>query len=103
MIRASSLSLLERIGKKIPDPVIIFLGLYVICLLASVSLAGREFTTPSATGSDITHSIRNMLELDNIRWIFDNALLQNWLTFGHGIRPFSRLADHFRASCLIFR
>ncbi|WP_211825289.1 AbgT family transporter [Kistimonas asteriae] len=85
MIRASSLSLLERIGKKIPDPVIIFLGLYVLCLLASVSLAGRQFSTPSITGSDTIHSIRNMLELDNIRWIFDHALLQNWLTFGHGI------------------
>ena len=31
------------------------------------------------------HEIRNMLASENVVWLFDNALLANWLGFGGGV------------------
>ncbi len=81
----SKQSLIERIGKKIPDPVIIFMGLYVITMLITLALGGKEFSTLAADGSTISYQIKNMFSAENIRWIFDNALTTNWLQYGGGV------------------
>ena len=78
-------SLIERIGKKIPDPTIIFIALYAITMVITLFLGGKTFSTLGADGGEITYQIKNMFEGENIRWIFDNALTTNWLQYGGGI------------------
>lgn len=81
----SRTSLIEKIGKKIPDPVIIFMGLYVITMLLTLVMGGKTFETMSIDGGSIVHEIKNMFAAENIRWIFSNALLKNWLSYGGGV------------------
>lgn len=40
----------ERVGHKIPDPVIIFMAFYPIAFLATVLLGGHAFETMGAGG-----------------------------------------------------
>ncbi|CAM3859016.1 AbgT family transporter [Parendozoicomonas haliclonae] len=81
----SARSFFERVGHAIPDPVIIFIFLYVVCLIVSASLGGTSFVTPAANGETSVHTIRNMFSYEGIFWIFQNAVLQNWLAFGGGV------------------
>ncbi|MEF9959898.1 MAG: AbgT family transporter [Niameybacter sp.] len=83
--KKSRTSFIEKIGKKIPDPVIIFLGLYAATMLLTLVLGGNTFETMGADGGSIVHEIKNMFTAENIRWIFDNALLTNWLGYGGGV------------------
>lgn len=76
---------IERIGRKIPDPVVLFMSLYPLTLLASFLLAGYSFETIGAGGQKVTQVIKPMFEAEHVRWIFDNALVANWLAFGNGV------------------
>ncbi len=76
---------IERAGKKIPDPVIIFMFLFTACLLISGMIGGLQFETLGADGGSIEHTIKSMLDTENVRWIFNNAILANWLSFGGGV------------------
>jgi aminobenzoyl-glutamate transport protein len=76
---------IERIGHKIPDPVIIFMSFYPIAFLATVLMGGHTFETMGAGGEPISYQILPMYEAEHVRWIFDNALLRNWLAFGNGV------------------
>ncbi len=78
-------SLIETIGRKIPDPTIIFMILFAVTMVLTVVLGGKEFTTIAQDGGEITYQIKNMFETENLRWIFDNALLTNWLAYGGGV------------------
>jgi len=76
---------IERVGKKIPDPVVIFMSLYPLTLIAALLLAGHRFETIGAGGQKVAQSIKPMFEAEHVRWIFDNALVANWLAFGNGV------------------
>lgn len=78
-------SLIERIGRKIPDPTIIFMILFAVTMVITLFLGGKEFSTLAKDGGTITYQIKNMFDAENIRWIFDNALLTNWLAYGGGV------------------
>ena len=78
-------SLIERIGSKIPDPVIIFISLYVIVMILSAIFGGLTFETLDKDGNTLSYTIQNMFKSENIRWIFDNALTTNWLSYAGGI------------------
>jgi len=81
----STLSLVEKIGKKIPDPVIIFMFLLAFCLVLTAIIGGLTFETQNAGGGVTTHVIKDMTDTENVRWLFDNALVKNWLAFGNGV------------------
>ncbi|OOO00533.1 MAG: aminobenzoyl-glutamate transporter [Epulopiscium sp. Nele67-Bin004] len=81
----NEISFIEKIGQKIPDPAVIFMILYIITLVVSVILGGTEFSTLGRDGDTVTYYINNMLSTENIVWIFDNALLANWLAYGGGV------------------
>ncbi|WP_095497166.1 AbgT family transporter [Paraferrimonas haliotis] len=81
----ATLSLVEKIGKKIPDPIVIFMSLLTFCFLLTAVVGGLTFDTQNPGGGVTTHVIKNMTEAENVRWLFDNALLQNWLAFGNGV------------------
>ncbi|MBT1450317.1 AbgT family transporter [Glaciecola sp. XM2] len=78
-------SFIERVGKRIPDPVIIFMAFYPAAYLLTVLMSGYTFETPGAGGTPVQHQILGMHEAANMQWIFDNALLANWLAFGNGV------------------
>jgi aminobenzoyl-glutamate transport protein len=75
----------ERVGHKIPDPVIIFMAFYPIAFIATVFMGGHTFETMGAGGEPISYTILPMYAAEHVRWIFDNALLRNWLAFGNGV------------------
>ena len=81
----TKMSFIEKVGKKIPDPVIIFMILYAIVMIASIFMGGMEFETLAADGGTISYEIKNMFAAENFRWIFGNALLNNWLAYGGGV------------------
>lgn len=78
-------SFIEKVGKKIPDPVIIFMILYAIVITATIFMGGIKFETLGADGGTVAYEIKNMFQAENFRWIFDNALLNNWLAYGGGV------------------
>lgn len=75
----------EQIGRKIPDPVIIFLMFYPLAYAVCLLMSGHEFSVQRAEGEPLTFMIKPMHHSEHVRWIFDNALLQNWLAFGQGV------------------
>jgi len=75
----------ERVGRSIPDPIIIFMAFYPLAFLVTVLMGGHRFETPGAGGEASVYEIRAMYEAEHVRWIFDNALLDNWLGFGGGV------------------
>lgn len=77
--------IIARIGAKIPDPILIFIGLYCLVMLISGLVGGASFHTLGADGGETHYVIPNMFQPENIRWIFNNALLTNWLGYAGGI------------------
>jgi aminobenzoyl-glutamate transport protein len=75
----------ERAGHKIPDPVLIFMAFYPLAFLVTVLMGGHTFATAGAGGEPVTHQILPMYQAEHLRWVFDNALLANWLAFGGGV------------------
>ncbi len=80
-----TISFIEKVGKKIPDPVVIFIWLLALGFLLTMLIGGLTFETTSASGEPIIHTIKNMGEAENVRWLFDNAILKNWMAFGNGV------------------
>ncbi|MDQ0150426.1 AbgT family transporter [Eubacterium multiforme] len=78
-------SFIEKFGKKIPDPVIIFIILYAVVIIGTIFMGGMTFETLGADGGTVAYEIKNMFKAENFRWIFDNALLNNWLAYGGGV------------------
>jgi aminobenzoyl-glutamate transport protein len=82
---ASQPSWIERAGKSIPDPIVLFLWMWLILFVASVLLGGYTFNIRAPDGGTIAQTIRPMTSPENVRWIFDNMILANWLGFGGGV------------------
>ncbi|MEM8684184.1 MAG: AbgT family transporter [Pseudomonadota bacterium] len=76
---------IERAGHRIPDPVIIFMAFYPAAFLVTVLMSGYTFETVGAGGESVQHQINGMHQAVHMRWIFDNALVANWLAFGNGV------------------
>ncbi|WP_455715853.1 AbgT family transporter [Anaerosporobacter sp.] len=83
--KKTKVSFIERVGSKIPDPVIIFICLYIFVMLITGLFGGTTFETLGNDGSNVVYEIKNMFQAENVRWIFDNALLNNWLAYANGI------------------
>ena len=77
--------LAEKIGRIIPDPVIIFVILYALLMIISLLAGGKSFWVSSYDGTRTTYEFKYMFTSENIRWIFNNAILKNWLAYGNGI------------------
>jgi len=75
----------ERVGRRIPDPVILFMVFWPLAFVLTMLLGGYQFQSLGPGGETVTHEVRPMHHAEHVRWIFDNALLQNWLGFGGGV------------------
>ncbi|MFI3313724.1 MAG: AbgT family transporter, partial [Eubacteriales bacterium] len=78
-------NLVTKIGEKIPDPILIFVGLYCVVMALTGIFGGASFHTMGVDGGETYYAIPNMFSAENIRWIFNNALLTNWLGYAGGI------------------
>jgi aminobenzoyl-glutamate transport protein len=78
-------SFIEKVGKAIPDPIIIFMFLLAFSFVLTMFIGGLEFRTQSTDGGEVVNIIKDMSETENVIWLFDNAILQNWLSFGNGV------------------
>ncbi len=78
-------SFIERAGKKIPDPVIIFAFLFAVTMILTIFMGGMSFETLSGDGTTISYEVKNMFKAENFRWILNNALVTNWLAYGGGV------------------
>lgn len=78
-------SIFERIAARIPDPIVIFLVFYVVAFVLSVVCGGTTFSVPGSQGD--TYAIKSMATNENVRWIFDNMLVNNWVSYAHGMLP----------------
>ena len=74
-----------RFMQRIPDPVVIFICLYAVAFVLTIALSGTTFSMPGAEGR--TLAVKSMATTENVRWIFDNALVKNWVAFAHGLLP----------------
>lgn len=77
--------LIERIGKAIPDPMIIFAWLWVIFFGLSILFAGATYEIRGADGAVAEKAVQSMATTENVRWIFDNMVLANFMSFGGGV------------------
>jgi aminobenzoyl-glutamate transport protein len=75
----------ERVGHRIPDPVILFMAFWPLAFLITALMGGHQFESMGAGGEAIVYSIKPMYQAEHVRWIFDNALVANWLAFGGGV------------------
>lgn len=83
--KQTKVSIIERVGSKIPDPVIIFICLYAFVMIITGLFGGSTFETLGQDGSNVVYEIKNMFHTENVLWIFNNALLTNWLAYAGGI------------------
>lgn len=54
-------------------------------LVVTGIFGGNTFSMTSADGTSVSYEIKNMFTAENIRWIFSNAILDNWLGYAGGI------------------
>ncbi len=83
-------SWLERMAAKVPDPVVLFLAMYACLFVATLFAGGKTFALPgidptTGAATQVVRSIRDMSETENVHWIFDNAIVNNWLAYAHGL------------------
>ena len=83
--KKDKIGIIEKLGQKIPDPVIIFILLYILVLVVTGIFGGNTFSMTSADGTSVSYEIKNMFTAENVRWIFSNAILNNWLGYAGGI------------------
>ena len=85
MRKKDKIGIIEKLGQKIPDPVIIFILLYILVLVVTGIFGENTFSMTSADGTSVSYEIKNMFTAENVRWIFSNAILNNWLGYAGGI------------------
>ena len=81
---------LERFAAKVPDPVVLFILMFAGLFIATMFIGGTTFALPGvdpATGAatEIKHTVLDMSKAANLQWIFDNAIVGNYLAYAHGL------------------
>ena len=67
------IAFIERVGKRIPDPIIIFIWFFIGALLLTAVMGGISFDTFGADGDPTQWQIKNMLAAENIVWLFEGS------------------------------
>ena len=58
--KIGKIGIIEKIGHKIPDPVIIFAALYLIVIVITALFGGSEFSMTTADGGSVDYAIKNI-------------------------------------------
>jgi aminobenzoyl-glutamate transport protein len=73
------LSLIERAGNALPNPVVLFAGLFALLAVVSTALAAAGVSV-KVPGTDDTKNIEGLLTGTGLRWLLEN-LIPNFATF----------------------
>ncbi|MGD6756122.1 AbgT family transporter [Streptomyces sp. BH105] len=73
------LSLIERAGNALPNPVVLFVGLFVLIAVVSTALAWADVSV-AVPGTDDTRHITGLLTGEGVRWLVQN-LVTNFASF----------------------
>ncbi len=68
-----AMSGIERVGNKLPHPVLLFLGLFVLVGAASTVLAAADATV-RIPGEDKTVAVRGVFTGDGVVWLLENFI-----------------------------
>ena len=58
MRKKDKIGIIEKLGQKIPDPVIIFILLYILVLVVTGIFGGNTFSMTSADGTIVSYEIK---------------------------------------------
>ena len=58
MRKKDKIGIIEKLGQKIPDPVIIFILLYILVLVVTGIFGGNTFSMTSADGTSVSYEIK---------------------------------------------
>ncbi|GAA4020623.1 AbgT family transporter [Streptomyces sp. NBC_01352] len=74
-----ALSLIERVGNALPNPIVLFTALFVILAVVStaLALADVQVTVP---GTDETKAVTGLFTGEGVRWLAEN-MVTNFATF----------------------
>ncbi|MEV2256034.1 AbgT family transporter [Streptomyces sp. NPDC050147] len=64
---------IERAGNKLPHPVLLFLGLFLIIGTVSTVLAATD-TTVTVPGEDKTLAVKGLFSGEGVRWLLENFI-----------------------------
>ncbi|MEV0529585.1 AbgT family transporter [Streptomyces sp. NPDC050439] len=64
---------IERAGNKLPHPVLLFLGLFLIIGTVSTVLAAAD-TTVTVPGEDKTLAVKGLFSGEGVRWLLENFI-----------------------------
>ncbi|MPY60678.1 AbgT family transporter [Streptomyces spongiae] len=73
------LTLIERAGNALPNPIILFTGLFVILAVVSTALALADVRV-TVPGTDETKAVTGLFTGEGVRWLTEN-LVTNFATF----------------------
>lgn len=73
------LSLIERAGNALPNPIVLFTALFVLLAVISTALALADVTV-TVPGTDDTKAITGLFTGEGVRWLTEN-LVTNFATF----------------------
>ncbi|GAA1183920.1 AbgT family transporter [Streptomyces hebeiensis] len=73
------LSVIERLGNALPNPIILFTGLFMILAVISTALALADVTV-TVPGTDETKAVTGLFTGEGMRWLTEN-LVTNFATF----------------------
>ncbi|TLS48041.1 AbgT family transporter [Streptomyces montanus] len=74
-----ALSLIERAGNALPNPILLFTGLFVLLAVISTALALADVSV-AVPGTDETKAITGLFTGEGVRWLTEN-LITNFATF----------------------
>ncbi|WP_329549817.1 AbgT family transporter [Streptomyces sp. NBC_01356] len=73
------LALIERVGNKLPNPVVLFAGLFVVLAVVSTALSVAHVSV-KVPGTDETKPIAGLFTGEGVRWLVENLVI-NFATF----------------------
>ncbi|MEV7865609.1 AbgT family transporter [Streptomyces sp. NPDC088124] len=73
------LSLIERAGNALPNPILLFTGLFVLLAVVSTALALADVSV-TVPGADETKKVSGLFTGEGIRWLLEN-FVPNFATF----------------------
>ncbi|GGZ64123.1 AbgT family transporter [Streptomyces bluensis] len=73
------LAVIERLGNALPNPIVLFTGLFVILAVISTALALADVTV-TVPGTDETKAVTGLFTGEGMRWLTEN-LVTNFATF----------------------
>ncbi len=59
--KKDKIGIIEKLGRKLPDPFIIFILLYILVLVVTGYYGGNTFSMTSADGTSVSYEIKNIV------------------------------------------